>query len=65
MSSLSSLSYLTRVLRRVTRSISCRGLLTVATRFMAEKIMPLTQAVEAYDIFNAMKVQKVIFEADK
>ncbi|KAF9885752.1 hypothetical protein FE257_012637 [Aspergillus nanangensis] len=33
--------------------------------FMAEKIMPLSQAVEAYDIFNAMKVQKVIFEADK
>ena len=34
-------------------------------RFMADKIMPLTQAVEGYDIFNAMKVQKVIFEADK
>ncbi|PYH95532.1 alcohol dehydrogenase [Aspergillus ellipticus CBS 707.79] len=33
--------------------------------FMADKIMPLSQAVEAYDIFNAMKVQKVIFEADK
>lgn len=34
-------------------------------RFMTDKIMPLTQAVEGYDIFNAMKVQKVIFEADK
>lgn len=34
-------------------------------RFMSDKIMPLTQAVEGYDIFNAMKVQKVIFEADK
>lgn len=34
-------------------------------RFMTDKIMPLSQAVEAYDIFNAMKVQKVIFEADK
>ncbi|KAH8423281.1 alcohol dehydrogenase family protein [Aspergillus melleus] len=33
--------------------------------FMTEKIMPLSQAVEAYDLFNAMKVQKVIFEADK
>lgn len=33
--------------------------------FMAEKIMPLSQAVEAYDLFNAMKVQKVIFEADR
>ncbi|KAK2737972.1 hypothetical protein FQN57_007326 [Myotisia sp. PD_48] len=33
--------------------------------FMADKIMPLTQAVEAYDIFDKMKVQKVIFEADK
>ncbi|GCB17629.1 probable zinc-binding alcohol dehydrogenase Rv1895 [Aspergillus awamori] len=33
--------------------------------FMADKIMPLSQAVEAYEIFNAMKVQKVIFEADK
>ncbi|KAL5365804.1 chaperonin 10-like protein [Aspergillus floccosus] len=33
--------------------------------FMAEKFMPLSQAVEAYDLFNAMKVQKVIFEADK
>ncbi|PLN76367.1 GroES-like protein [Aspergillus taichungensis] len=33
--------------------------------FMTDQIMPLTQAVEAYDIFNAMKVQKVIFEADQ
>ncbi|KAL2819346.1 chaperonin 10-like protein [Aspergillus cavernicola] len=33
--------------------------------FMTEHIMPLSQAVEAYDLFNAMKVQKVIFEADK
>ena len=35
------------------------------TRFMADHIMPLSQAVEAYDLFNAMKVQKVIFEAAK
>lgn len=33
--------------------------------FMADKIMPLSQAVEGYDIFDKMKVQKVIFEADK
>ncbi|OJJ51330.1 hypothetical protein ASPZODRAFT_127392 [Penicilliopsis zonata CBS 506.65] len=33
--------------------------------FMTENIMPLSKAVEAYEIFNAMKVQKIIFEADK
>ncbi|KAL4808904.1 alcohol dehydrogenase [Aspergillus unguis] len=33
--------------------------------FMAEHVMPLSQAVEAYELFNAMKVQKVIFEAGK
>jgi hypothetical protein len=32
---------------------------------MTEHIIPLSQAVEAYDIFNAMKVQKVIFDAGK
>lgn len=32
---------------------------------MADKIMPLSQAVEAYDIFNKMQVQKVIFQADQ
>lgn len=31
---------------------------------MADKIMPLSQALEGYDIFNNMKVQKVIFEPD-
>lgn len=35
------------------------------TRFMADKIMPLSEAVEAYDIFNNMKVQKVIFDPTK
>jgi hypothetical protein len=34
-------------------------------RFMADKIMPLTEAVEGYDIFDKMKVQKVVFEAQK
>ena len=33
--------------------------------FMADKIMPLSDAVEGYDIFDKMKVQKVIFQADK
>ncbi|KAE8451264.1 hypothetical protein EG329_004429 [Mollisiaceae sp. DMI_Dod_QoI] len=33
--------------------------------FMFEKIMPLSEAVEAYDIFNKMQVQKVVFEAKK
>ncbi|KAA8912774.1 alcohol dehydrogenase [Sphaerosporella brunnea] len=33
--------------------------------FMADKIMPLTQAVEGYDLFDQMKVQKVIFRADQ
>ncbi|KAJ5773480.1 Alcohol dehydrogenase superfamily zinc-type [Penicillium paradoxum] len=33
--------------------------------FMADKIMPLSQAVEGYELFNAMKVQKVIFQADQ
>ncbi|KAK0753487.1 chaperonin 10-like protein [Schizothecium vesticola] len=29
--------------------------------FMFEKIMPLSNAVEAYDLFDKMKVQKVVF----
>ncbi|EEH45304.2 uncharacterized protein PADG_01454 [Paracoccidioides brasiliensis Pb18] len=33
--------------------------------FMADTIMPLSQAEEGYDMFDKMKVQKVIFEADK
>jgi hypothetical protein len=32
--------------------------------FMTDKIMPLSQAIEGYDIFNNMKVHKVIFEPD-
>lgn len=32
---------------------------------MSDKIMPLSQAVEGYDLFDKMKVQKVVFEADK
>lgn len=32
---------------------------------MADKIMPLSEAVEGYEIFDKMKAQKVIFEAGK
>ncbi|EED20145.1 alcohol dehydrogenase, zinc-containing, putative [Talaromyces stipitatus ATCC 10500] len=31
--------------------------------FMADKIMPLSKAVEGYDLFDKMKAQKVVFEA--
>lgn len=34
-------------------------------RFMSDKIMPMSQAVEGYDLFDKMKVQKVVFEAQK
>jgi hypothetical protein len=30
---------------------------------MFQKIMPLKDAVEGYDLFDSMKVQKVVFEA--
>lgn len=40
-------------------------MLTEDCSFMADKIMPLSQAEEGYDIFDKMKVQKVIFEAQK
>lgn len=33
--------------------------------FMFENIVPMSKAVEYYDLFNNMKVQKVVFEADK
>lgn len=32
---------------------------------MADKIIPLSQALEGYELFDKMKVQKVIFEADR
>lgn len=34
-------------------------------RFMADKIMPLSAADEGYELFDSMKVQKVIFDATK
>jgi hypothetical protein len=30
---------------------------------MFDKIMPLSDAVEGYDLFDKMKAQKVVFEA--
>ncbi|KAI9877149.1 MAG: hypothetical protein M1830_004678 [Pleopsidium flavum] len=33
--------------------------------FMSDKIMPLSQAEEGYDLFDKMKVQKVVFEVQK
>lgn len=33
--------------------------------FMTENVMPLSQAVEGYKLFDSMKVQKVIFDAEK
>lgn len=32
---------------------------------MADKMMPLSDAIEGYDMFDKMKVQKVVFEAQK
>lgn len=31
---------------------------------MTDTIMPLSQAVEGYEIFDAMRAQKVIFDAE-
>jgi threonine dehydrogenase-like Zn-dependent dehydrogenase len=33
--------------------------------FMADKVMPLSEAVEGYKLFDEMKVQKVVFEAQE
>lgn len=32
---------------------------------MTEKVMPLSQAVEGYELFDSRKVLKVIFDAEK
>lgn len=37
----------------------------IGHRFMADKIMPLSEAVEGYDLFDNMKAQKVIFKAQE
>jgi len=31
---------------------------------MFEKVMPLSEALEGYDLFDKMKVQKVVFELE-
>jgi threonine dehydrogenase-like Zn-dependent dehydrogenase len=36
----------------------------VMGRFMADKIMPLSEAIEGYEIFDNMKAQKVVFKVD-
>jgi len=36
-------------------------LLMISNSFMTDKFMPLSEAVEGYEIFNDMKVQKVVF----
>lgn len=33
--------------------------------FMIENIKPMSEAVKWYDEFNNMRVQKIVFEADK
>jgi len=42
----------------------CNCVCTNVLRFMADKIMPLSEAVEGYDIFDKMKAQKVVFETN-
>ena len=32
---------------------------------MFDKVIPLSKAVEGYDLFDKMKVQKVVFEGPK
>lgn len=46
-------------------SIFNRTRADIGCRFMSDKIMPLSQAEEGYDLFDKMKVQKVVFEAQK
>lgn len=43
----------------------CTSQLANPSRFMADKIMPLSQAIEGYELFDKMQVQKVIFDAQK
>lgn len=33
----------------------------ICTRFMFDKILPLSEALEGYEIFDKMQVQKVVF----
>ena len=47
------------------RFMSSVGTITNDRRFMTDKVMPLTEALDGYEIFNNMKAQKVVFEAQK
>jgi hypothetical protein len=51
----------------VSITLSLLQMIRMLTRnsFMADKVMPLSEAVEGYDIFDKMKAQKVVFEAQK
>ena len=51
--------------KRVKELTEGRGAWLTRDRFMADKIMPLSEALEGYDLFDKMKVQKVVFEAQK
>ena len=44
--------------------LSVKTMLMPNARFMADKIMPLKDAVEGYEIFDNMKAQKVVFKVD-
>lgn len=39
--------------------------LLTSQSFMFEKIMPLSEALEGYDIFDKMQAQKVVFSVPK
>jgi len=48
--------------------ISCHVLLfpsLTSHSFMTDKIMPLSQAVEGYELFDSGMAQKVVFEVEK
>lgn len=46
-----------------TIACECCALILTASSFMFDQIMPLLNAVEGYDLFDKMKVQKVVFMA--
>ena len=52
-----------RVSWDLTISHSLSNMFLIFASFMADKIMPLSDAVEGYDLFDGMKAQKVVFEA--
>jgi len=44
--------------------LTMRSEANFGARFMADKIMPLSDALEGYELFDSMKVQKVVFKVD-